>query len=760
MDTSDFAKRLADKLIEQLKAGTAPWQQLWEAGQILSPYNPTTGNRYRGVNVMALVVTGRGDPRWMTYRQAQAQGWQVRAGEKGTQIQHWIWEEARLRIGKDGQPELDKEGKSVKDMVRLSRPKVIAAAVFNAAQIDGIPDLEPSRDVGWDPVEKAERLLDASEAKIQHSPGGGAFYRPSTDTIHLPARDRFENASTYYTTALHELGHWTGHADRLNRDLAHPFGSEGYAREELRAEIASLILGSEVGLGYDPGQHAGYVDSWVKILRETPQEILYAAAAAEKISEYILGLEHKREINQTQEVTAVKEQIPYVERTYLAVPYDERQEAKAIGARWDAVKKAWYVGPGVEPEKIAKWELRHQEPVTLDPRAEFAEVLRSLGAVVEGEHPILNGERQRIRAENDKRGEQTIFYIGYLDGVPNGYAENNRTKEVRRWKAQGQHLSEEQRSEVLAEAEKKRGQRRQQERERFETTAERLSAELRTLSSGVEKTGYHEAKGLEPLAGAPVRNGDLLVPGYDVDGKLWTVQYIKEDGTKRFAKDSRKHGCFHVVGASSPAEALQKLANSPVIAIAEGYATAATVAKYGNAPAVAAFDSGNLLAVATALHERWPDKRVMIAGDDDHKLENNPGRVKALEAALAVQGMVVFPNSTAEQREKGMTDFNDLALENGRLAKQQLEEAVWRARHTGDEQTAELGKGLLRLDSWAGRREIACEILKETPHRFLVRLGEDCLLPGGRQATKGQDVYVSKDAIRRDQAVCIESEIV
>src|SRR5215813_519153 len=94
-------------------------------------------------------------------------------------------------------------------------------------------------------------------------------------------------------------GHWTGHADRLNRDLAHPFGSEGYAREELRAEIASLILGSEVGLGYDPGQHTGYVDHWVKILTDTPTEILYAAAVAEKISEYVLGLEQKREISQT-----------------------------------------------------------------------------------------------------------------------------------------------------------------------------------------------------------------------------------------------------------------------------------------------------------------------------------------------------------------------------------------------------------------------------------------------------------------------------
>jgi phage/plasmid primase-like uncharacterized protein len=201
-------------------------------------------------------------------------------------------------------------------------------------------------------------------------------------------------------------------------------------------------------------------------------------------------------------------------------------------------------------------------------------VLRSLGAVVEGEHPVMNGKPQRIRTENDKRGEPTIFYIGHLDGVANGYAENNRTKEVRRWKARGQGLSEEQKNELLAEAEKKRYERRLQERERFEATADRLNSELRSLPSGVEKTRYHEAKGIEPLPGAPVRNGDVLVPGYDVEGKLWTIQYNKEDGTKRFTKDSRKHGCFHVVGAANASEALQKLGKSPVIAIAEGYATA------------------------------------------------------------------------------------------------------------------------------------------------------------------------------------------
>ena len=101
---------------------------------------------------------------------------------------------------------------------------------------------------------------------------------------------------------------------------------------------------------------------------------------------------------------------------------------------------------------------------------------------------------------------------------------------------------------------------------------------------------------------------------------------------------------------------------------------------YGHVSAVAAFDSGNLLAVATALHERWPGKQIMIAGDDDHRLENNPGRAKAVEAAAAVKGLAVFPQLDAQQRERGLTDFNDLALENRPLAGQQLEEAVSRAR--------------------------------------------------------------------------------
>ena len=155
-------------------------------------------------------------------------------------------------------------------------------------------------------------------------------------------------------------------------------------------------------------------------------------------------------------------------------------------------------------------------------------------------------------------------------------------------------------------------------------------------------------------------------------GKLWTVQYIKEDGTKRFAKDSRKHGCFHVVGAPNGAAALQKIAVSPAVVIAEGYATAATLAEHGKVPTLAAYDSGNLLSVATSIRERWPDKAIVIAGDDDHGLENNPGREKALAAAEAVAGVAIFPNFSAEQRAQGFTDFNDLGAQNPELVSQQL----------------------------------------------------------------------------------------
>ena len=212
----------------------------------------------------------------MTYKQAQSVGAQVRRGEKGTLVQYWKLTDQIAVKDERGKPLKDAEGNTVYRTVQLEKPKVFSAVVFNAEQIEGLPALAVKAP-DWDRHERAEAVLKASGVEIRHDQADRAFYRPATDRIHLPARDSFKSADTYYATALHELAHASGHPSRLDRDLAHPFGSVGYAKEELRAEIASLMIGDRLGIGHDPGQHAAYVKSWVQVLKEDPKEILRAS---------------------------------------------------------------------------------------------------------------------------------------------------------------------------------------------------------------------------------------------------------------------------------------------------------------------------------------------------------------------------------------------------------------------------------------------------------------------------------------------------
>jgi len=292
-----FHEQVAENLIEQLKKGTAPWQKPWEPGDLLAalPVNSTTGKRYRGINSLNLMSRAYTDPRWLTYKQAISLGAQVRKGEKSTLVQYWKFTEEHIKKDDSGNIVLNNESQPVKEQVRLERPRVFYAAVFNAQQMDNLPELD-IKAPDWDPLERAERILQASHAVIHHGEADRAFYRPSTDSIHLPHKHQFPTPDRYYATALHELGHWTGHESRLSRDLAHPFGSEGYGREELRAEIASMLLSGELGIGHDPGQHVAYVSSWIKALQEDPTEIFRAAADAEKIQEYVLALSQQQKI--------------------------------------------------------------------------------------------------------------------------------------------------------------------------------------------------------------------------------------------------------------------------------------------------------------------------------------------------------------------------------------------------------------------------------------------------------------------------------
>ena len=358
------------------------------------------------------------------------------------------------------------------------------------------------------------------------------------------------------------------------------------------------------------------------------------------------------------------------ERVYLAVSYNERDAARAAGAKWDSIAKSWYAGPQADMEQLKRWlpeNVRSEQPA-MTPREEFVQYLQYLACKVEGLHPVMDGQTHRIKVEGDREGAASGFYVAHLDGRPAGYIKNNRTGEELRWKS-GTFLSKQERASFLAECEKKQTERAATQVLEQEKTAQRVAGQLSAMQQNV-LTPYLEKKGLSPRPGVFLGEDGktTCIPAFDADGKLWTMQYIQEDGTKRFAKNGRKEGSFSLVGGGMDA-----LRNAPAIIIAEGYATAGSISDGISAPVVAAFDSGNLMAVAKALHDKYPDKAVIIAGDDDQHLLDNPqvrlnvGREKAEKAAEAVGGKAVFPIFAPREQEKdraGFTDFNDLGTKS------------------------------------------------------------------------------------------------
>ena len=783
MNKKPYHEVVANKLIEQLKQGTAPWQRSCEPGQphAVMPINPVTGKRYKGMNALQLMAENHTDQRWMTYKQAESAGAQVRRGEKGTSIQYWAFTEEKIKTDEQGKPMFDVEGQVLKTVLRLERPRVFYATVFNAAQMDGLPEhvLQKAK---WNSIERAEQILQASGATIHHGENNRAFYRPSTDSIHLPFKSQFASAGHYFSTALHELGHWSGAASRLDRDLTHAFGSEGYAREELRAEIASMMLGDELGIGHDSSQHAAYVSSWISVLENDPLELFRSAADAEKIQHFVLLFEHTLEQEQTQMNATRQEEhltvfnenprtihegiamlnaaqsetlpveqaittekiwldIPFkqkdiakeqagtlpngkkaiawdkatsrwfaqagadleklkpwlvnpeqrlhadilelpsrahlaVEKTWLAVPYAQREAVKQLAGKlsdgskaveWDRAEKCWFAHAGADLDTLKPWladeQLARQEPA-LGPEQEFSDLLKSVGCHVTGDHPVMDGQKHRISIEGDKQNEKSGFYVGHVDGHPAGYIKNNRTGIEVKWRSKGYSLSPDQKAAMQAELAVKQETRSVEQASNQEKAAIRVGKKLAELIPIVTPTPYLQAKGIESHHGifTDKNNQITCIPTTDENGKLWTIQYIQEDGTKRFAKNSRKEGCFHAIGG------LDAIATAPVIVISEGYATAASVSEALGFPTVAAFDAGNLEAVARALHDKFPDKPVLIAGDDDQHLEAtqgiNPGKTKAIKAARAVNGTAIFPIfAPGEQARnpKGFSDFNDLA---------------------------------------------------------------------------------------------------
>src|SRR5579872_42203 len=201
----DFRQEVTDQIIQMLDSGTAPWQKPWKAGSLEMPFNPTTQNAYRGGNAIHLMSAGlqggSDDPRWLTYKQAAENGWQVRKGEKGTQVEYWEYP-ARQEDAKEktDSPADNPEGKERRPIHRVY-------SVFNGKQINGMPPYERKEHPEWEVVQSGEQILQNSGAKILHDRNDDAFYNRLHDVVHLPPKTAFPKSADYYGTALHELGH-------------------------------------------------------------------------------------------------------------------------------------------------------------------------------------------------------------------------------------------------------------------------------------------------------------------------------------------------------------------------------------------------------------------------------------------------------------------------------------------------------------------------------------------------------------------------
>jgi antirestriction protein ArdC len=292
---ADVYEKVTARIIADLEKGERPWFKPWSAEhaaeRITRPLRHN-GTPYQGINVVMLwsaaVAAGYAAPIWMTYRQAQELGAQVRKGETGSLV---VFASTISRTGMD-----EATGEETEQEI----PFMKGYTVFNVEQIDGLPaHFHAPAAPRLDPVQridKAEAFFTATGARIGHG-GTMAFYSINDDRVQMPPFETFKDAESYYATLAHEVTHWTRHPTRLNRDFGRKrWGDEGYAMEELVAELGAAFLSVDLDLTPEPrADHAAYIGHWLKVLKADKRAIFSAAAHAQRAADYLTRLQAERQ---------------------------------------------------------------------------------------------------------------------------------------------------------------------------------------------------------------------------------------------------------------------------------------------------------------------------------------------------------------------------------------------------------------------------------------------------------------------------------
>lgn len=310
-------KKIIDEVLSNLEKNIGLWSKNWKGGD--APESAISGKKYRGMNNFFLILIANErnytDNRWITFHQMKEKGWNFKTDEegksiakgKGVPIEYFEFHDLLTKkpFTKASLIDLSEEEKEEywKDNVKILHKQYV---VFNGDLIEGIPQKERKLINEKEKEERAEKLIDYWSKNIVpiFYDRQNAYYNPQKDEIHLPKVENFYSMQDYYSTVLHEMGHSTGHKERLNRNLDGKFGSDDYAEEELRAEIASMFLEQELNIHTekkDIKNNSAYIKHWYSQIKDNPNVLFHAIAEAEKITQYILDKEKEFQLDSLPE---------------------------------------------------------------------------------------------------------------------------------------------------------------------------------------------------------------------------------------------------------------------------------------------------------------------------------------------------------------------------------------------------------------------------------------------------------------------------
>lgn len=297
---SDIYTEVTEKIIAEMEKGALPWQCSWNQG--LSMPLRSNGLAYRGINILILwmiaMKRGYNNPTWMTFKQAQELGANVKKGEKSTRIVY------------ANSSKYEKQNESTGETTEITIPFLKSYAVFNCDQIENLPEkFTQATPATFQNADERRHSLDsffeATHAIIRHE-GSQPCYSLLRDDIRLPKFTDFKSGEDYYSTLAHEIVHWTGHPSRLHRDMkSHQNSREDYAKEELIAELGASFLCATLNITNEVRQdHASYIQSWLRALKNDKKFIFQAARQASRAVDYLIEITSPERIDGKEEPIA------------------------------------------------------------------------------------------------------------------------------------------------------------------------------------------------------------------------------------------------------------------------------------------------------------------------------------------------------------------------------------------------------------------------------------------------------------------------